>query len=273
MNRFCNRVAKGVFAASLGLLTACGGPPGTTARSGADQRLPSDGSAGGPGADALKTKALTSDEWNRITANHLRPACDARSGAGTADEPTLKQAGEVMNTWAAFVKQPKPGPATDDGKKIGGGAEPTRAVKTIGMTCSPTKNTVEVNGTEYPFDIAWVISGKGEGPSINGGTGAGNFAMIQALDLKSKKVVLAKVYVPGDGNDDSDDTIIVTNLGAYLPDNADLPIVRATGPKESPIYETYVFPKGRTSGLAFQAPRQDALGRARYLAVDKFTVQ
>src|ERR1700760_3874194 len=124
MNRFCNRVAKGVFSvAPLLLLAACGGPPGTTARSGADQRLPSDGTAGSLTADALKTKTLTGDEWNRITANHLRPACDARSGAGAADEATLKQAGEVMTTWATFKKQPKPGPATDDGKKIGGAAE------------------------------------------------------------------------------------------------------------------------------------------------------
>ncbi|MDB4940953.1 MAG: hypothetical protein JWP97_487 [Labilithrix sp.] len=274
MKRFCNRVASPSLAAAVLVLaaSACGGPPGTNARSGADERLPADGTAGGPPASSVKTKTITKDEWTRITSNHLKPACDARSGAGKADEPALRGAGDVIATWMAFIKQPKRGPKTADGRKLGGGVEPTRVVNTLGMTCSATKNTVEVNGVEHPFDIAWVVSGRGQAPTLTGGMGAGNFAMIEALSLKEKKVVLAKVYVPGDGNDDTDDTIVISDLGAFMPENPDEPIVRATGAGDDPIFETFVFTKGATAGLAFQVPKQDPLGRARYLAVGKFAV-
>ena len=41
---------------------------------------------------------------------------------------------------------------------------------------------------------------------------------------------------------------------------------------EDPKLETFVPAKGRTEGISFQVPQQDALGRARYLSVARFNV-
>lgn len=273
MHRICNRVASGLLAAAAVVtVAACGGRQAETPIAGAGDRLPADGSPGGPAPTALGTKAIKRADWNRFASERLKPACDARGGAGKPDVAVLKAAGEVVASWMEFSKRPKKGPKTDDGKRVGGGPEPTRSVSTLGMTCSATKNTVEVNGVQYPFDVAWVLSGQGSGPAISGGEGAGYFAMFEALSLKDKKILFAKVYVPGDANDDSDDTVIVSNLASYIPDNADEPVVRATGEKVSPVLETLVFDKGATTGFAYQVPKQDPLGRARYLAVGKFQV-
>jgi hypothetical protein len=273
MNRFCNRVASGVVVVAIGVgLVACNSRGAETPIAGADDRLPADGSKGGPNTGVLKTKAVKRDEWKRFEVERMKPACDARTGAGKADVTILKSAGEVVASWMEFIKKPKAGPKTDDGKKLGGGVEPTRVVTSLGMTCSATKNTIEVNGVQYPFDVAWVLSGQGTGPAISGGEGAGYFAMFQGLSFKEKKILFAKVYVPGDANDDSDDTVVVSNVTDYLPDNADEPVVRATGEKKSPVFETLVFEKGTLKGFAYQVPKQVAIGRARYLGVGKFEV-
>jgi len=264
------RTASLLAIATVGLAAACGGPP--TARSGADERLPADALASGPPATSLATKPITREEWNRMPAEQLKPACDARTGAGKPDVASLEAAGKVVASWMEFSKRPKPGPKTDDGKKLGGGTEPTRTVKSVGMTCSATKNTIEVNGVQYPFDLAWVVSGQGSGPAISGGEGAGYFAMFEGLSLKEQKIVFAKVYVPGDANDDTDDTIVASNLAGYLPANADEPVVRATGDRRSPVFETLVFAKDTTAGFGYLVPKQVALGRARYVAVGKFEV-
>ena len=274
MDRTRNHVAHGLFVIlALGSSAACKtGAPAATPITGADDRLPADGSAGGPGLPALKTTSIERTDWVKFEADRLKPACDARGGAGKPDVGALKGAGEVIAQWMEFQKKPKSGPKTDDGKKLGGGVEPTRVVSTLGLTCSPTKNTVEVNGTQHAFDVAWVLSGKGSGPAIGGGAGAGYFAMIEAISLKEKKVVFAKVYVPGDANDDSDDTIIVSNVTTYLPEAPEEPIVRVTGRKEDPVFETLVFEKGASGGFAYRAPRQVTIGRARYLGVARFVV-
>ena len=271
MHRKRNRVASGLFVAVA--VAACNsGPPAATPLTGADDRLPADGSAGGPGLPALKTTSIKRADWAKFDADRLKPACDARTGAGKPDVAPLKAAGEVIAQWMEFHKKPKAGPKTDDGKKLGGGVEPTRVVDTFGLTCSATKNTVEVNGTQYPFDVAWVLSGKGSGPAISGGEGAGYFAMVEAISLKDKKVVFAKVYVPGDANDDTDDTVIVANVATYLPATPEEPIVRVVGTKESPVFETLVFEKDAPGGFAYRAPRQVTVGRARYLGVARFVI-
>ncbi len=269
-----NSVASGLFLALLlGGSAACNsGPPAATPVTGASDRLPADGTAGGPGLAALTTTSIKRADWVKFDADRLKPACDARGGAGKADVGPLKEAGDVIAQWMAFHKKPKTGPKTDDGKRLGGGVEPTRVVDTLGLTCSATKNSVEVNGTEYPFDLAWVLSGKGSGPTISGGEGAGFFAMIEAISLKDKKVIFAKVYVPSDANDDSDDTVIVSNVTTYIPSTPEEPIVRVTGRKEDPIFETLVFEKGASGGFAYRVPRQVTLGRARYLGVARFVI-
>lgn len=274
MNRTRNPVASGLLLAlALGISAACSsGPPAATPITGASDRLPADGSPGGPGLPALTTTSIKRADWAKFDGDRLKPACDARGGAGKPDVAALKGAGDVIAQWMEFHKKPKSGPKTDDGKRLGGGVEPTRVVNTVGLTCSATANTVEVNGTQYPFDVAWVLSGKGTGPAISGGEGAGYFAMIQAVSLKEKKVVFAKVYVPSDANDDSDDTIIVSNVATYIPAAPEEPIMRVTGRKEDPVFETLVFEKGAKEGFAYRVPREVTVGRARYLGVARFVI-
>ena len=162
---------------------------------------------------------------------------------------------------------------TSDGKRLGANApEPTRDVNSIGMTCAAGASTVQLNGVQYPFDVAWVVSGKGHGKTLNGDLGAGQFVMIQALSYKDKRVIFAKVFVPSDANDDTDDTLIVSSVADYLPENSDAPIVRTVSDREDPEFETFVIAKGATEGLWFRVPQEGAFGRGRYLSAGKFTV-
>jgi hypothetical protein len=244
----------------------CGGPPKVESALG--ERLPANG-APGAAASALPTKTISADDWTKVLAERMKPTCDAKEGARTADAGNLEGAGKVIGVWTAFSTQ-KAKSRTADGKVIGEGKEPTRVVDSIGLTCAAGASTLQVNGVLYPFDVAWVKSGKGHAKTLDGNEGAGEFAMIQALSFKDKRVVFAKVYVPSDANDDTDDTVIISSLASYLPDNADEPVVHVVGDRENPKFETFVFSKGATDGLSFQVPEQDALGRARYLAVGRF---
>jgi len=256
--------------ASLTALAAvgCGGPP--RARAGHDERVPADGSAGGPAADSLPPKGIKKEDWAKMETERLKPTCDARAGSHRVDTGKMEAAGKIIGTWTEFHGKAKAGPKTDDGKMLGGGTEPTRTVDSVGMTCSGTQNVLAVNGVQYPFDMAWVVAGQGTGPTATGDEGAGQFALIQALSLQDKKLIVAKVYVPADANDNTDDTVVVSNLAAYLPGNADEPLVHAVSERGNPFLETFIFPKGGNEGFSFQVPQQDPLGRARYLAVGKF---
>ena len=140
------------------------------------------------------------------------------------------------------------------------------------MTCAGEKSSIQVNGTLYSFDVAWVVAGEGSGPTLTGGDGAGQFAMIQALSFKDKRVIFAKVFVPSDANDDTDDTIVIGNLSNVLPDALGEPIVRAVADRRNPTFETFVPMKGTTAGLSFQVPQQGALDRARFISVARFEV-
>lgn len=204
-----------------------------------------------------------------MQTERLKPTCDARA-VHSADAAKLEAAGKVIGNWTEFSKKAKSGPKTDDGKTLGGGTEPTRTVNSVGMTCSAARNVIAVNGVQYPFEVAWVVSGDGTGPTRSGDEGAGQFALIQALSLKDKKLIVAKVYVPSDAHDDTDDTVVVSDLSSYLPENADEPVVRAVSERGNPFLETFIFAKGSNAGFTFQVPQQDPLGRARYLSVGKF---
>jgi hypothetical protein len=140
------------------------------------------------------------------------------------------------------------------------------------MTCDLGKSTVQVNGVLYPFDQAWVVFGKGNGKTLDGTNDAGQFVMIQALSYQDKRVVFAKVYVPSNANDDTDDTVVITSLASYLPVDGDEPIVRSVSEREDPQFETFLPVKGTTEGVSFRVPEEDPLGRARYLGVGRFTV-
>jgi hypothetical protein len=250
----------------------CGGPP--RVRSAEGTRLPANGAISGAPASALPAKAIAPEDFRRAVAERLKPTCDGRDGARTADARNLEGAGKILGAWTSLHgRKGKAKSTTADGKQLGGGApEPTRDVSSIGLTCAAGASTVQVNGVLYPFDVAWVVSGKGKGKSLDGTNDAGEFVMIQALSYKDKRVVFAKVYVPSDANDDTDDTIIVTSLAGYLPEDAEDPVVRAVSDREDPEFETLMFTKGTSEGLSFRVPEEDPLGRARYLGVARFSV-
>jgi hypothetical protein len=248
---------------------ACGGPP--KARSAAGERLPANGTPSAAPLSSLPSKTIARDDWNKVVAERIAPSCDGREGARTADARNLEGAGKVIGTWTEFTSK-KGKSRTADAKKLGGGTEPTRAVDSIGMTCAAGGSSVQVNGVQYPFDMAWVVSGTGTGKTLSGDSGAGQFAMIQALSFKDQRVIFAKVWVPSDAHDDTDDTVIVSSLAGYLPADADQPIVRTASDRDNPQLETFIHAKGATEGISLRVPEQDALGRARYLAVGRFTV-
>ncbi len=256
-----------IFVLLAAACAACGGPPKAESASGA--RLPANGAPGAVASTSLPTKTLSADDWAKVTAEGMAPACDAKEGTRTADAGNLEGAGKIIGTWTNFsVKKGKS--RTESGARIGEGKEPTRVVDSIGMTCAVGGSTIQVNGVLYPFDLAWVKSGKGQAKTLNGDLGAGEFAMIEAISFKDKRVVFAKVYVPSDANDDSDDTVIVTDIASYLPENPDKPIVRLIGDRDNPKFETFIASKGANEGLSMQVPQQDPLGRARFLAVGHF---
>ena len=260
--------ASCVLALIAATATGCGGPPKVESALG--ERLPANG-APGVAATALPSKTIARDEWTKLMGERVKPACEGKEGVRTADAGNLQGAGKIIGTWTEFsVKKGKS--RTADGKRVGEGKEPTRTVDSLGMTCAAGGSTLQVNGVLYPFDIAWVKTGKGKAKTLDGSEGAGEFAMIQALSYKDKRVVFAKVYVPSDANDDTDDTVIISNLASYLPENPDEPVVRVVSDREDPKFETFVFSKGQTEGLSFQVPQQDALGRARFLSVGNFQI-
>lgn len=260
--------ASAVVAVVAVMAVGCGGPPKVESAKG--ERLPANG-APGVAATALPSKSVARDEWTKMMSERVKPACDGKEGARTADAGSLQGAGKIIGTWTEFsVKKGKS--RTADGKRVGEAAEPTRVVDSLGMTCAAGGSTLQVNGVLYPFDIAWVKTGKGKSKTLDGNEGAGEFAMIQALSYKDKRVVFAKIYVPSDANDDTDDTVVISSLASYLPENPDEPLVRVVSDREDPKFETFVFSKGASEGLSFQVPQQDAFGRARFLSVGNFTV-
>lgn len=236
------------------------------------ERLPANGRESAAPASTLESKSIALDDWNRALAERLRPTCVAREGVRTANAGHLASAGKILGSWTE-LHGTKAKSGTSDGKRLGAGVpEPTRDVNSIGMTCAAGGSSVQVNGATYPFDVAWVVSGVGKAKTLNGDDGAGQFVMIQALSYTDKRIVFAKVFVPSDANDDTDDTVIVSSLADYLPENRDEPVVRAVSDRDTPQFETFIFAKGATEGLSIRAPQERPLGRARFLSVGKFSV-
>ena len=203
----------------------------------------------------------------------LEPACDARESVDGADAPELDGAGKILGTWSELHEK-KGRSSTADGKQLGKGPERTRNVDSVQLVCARGASFLHINGTRYPFDLAWVVSGIGTGPTLNGDEGAGQFAMIQAISLRDKRLVFAKVYVPSDAHDDTDDTVIVASLEGYLPDADAIedPLVRVVSEPSNPQLETFVLAKGAEHGVSFRVPRQGAVGRARFLSVARFAI-
>jgi len=255
----------------VALAIGCGGPP--KVRSAAGERLPANGAPAAKPVSEIPSKTIARDDWEKALREKQAPSCDAREGVRTADARTLEGADKVIDSWTS-LRASKGKSTTAAGKKADGKPEPTRLVSSIGMKCAAGASSVQVNGVEYPFDLAWVVSGDGTGKTLNGDPGAGRFVMIQALSLTDQRVVFAKVFVPGDANDDTDDTVIVSSLAGYLPPTPDAPIVRVVSDRDNPKLETFIVSKGAsgTQGISFQVPEQDPFGRARYLGVARFDV-
>lgn len=246
---------------------ACGGPP--KVRSAAGERLPANGAVSPASASTLPTKTIARDAWSKALAEKLKPSCYADAGTRTADAHALASAGAVIVSWTEFTRT-KGKSRTADGRTMGGGPEPTRMVDSVGLTCAAGASDVQINGATYPFDIAWVVSGRGKGPTLNGENGAGQFVMIQALSFKQQRIVFAKIFVPSDSNDDSDDTVVISSLEGFLPANPDEPIVRVVSDRENPKFETFLFSRSATDGISLQVPQQDPLGMGRYVSIARF---
>lgn len=254
----------------LVLAVGCGGPP---ARSASGERLPANGVPAATPLTALPSKTIDRDDWDKAVRERLTPACDAHEGIRTADARNLRSADEVLDSWTE-LRASKGKSVTGSGKKVIGAPEPTRYVTSVGMTCAAGESALQVNGKRYPFDLAWVVSGQGTGKTTSGEDGAGWFTMIEALSFADQRVIFAKVFVPSDANDDTDDTVIVSSLVGYVPDKPEAPIVRVVGNPKEPQLETFIVSKGAggASGISLRVPEQDPLGRARYLGIATFRV-
>jgi len=255
-----------VVSSLVALTAACGGNK-TTVRSA--EKLPADGAPAEEVRTELPVAQLAASDWQKTERANITPACDARVSPPRVDTAALLAAKEVVSTWMDFKKaHPKP---ARHGIKSNGTQDPTLDVDSVGMTCSPGKNTVEVNGQEYPFDIAWVVSGKGA--SITDGVeDAGRFAMIQALSLKDKRMVVVKVFYPSDAHRETDDAVAIGNLENLVASPTTEPVVHNVGEKDKPQLETFIADKGAKEGIYTVAPKQTQRTRARYVGVGRFTV-
>lgn len=134
------------------------------------------------------------------------------------------------------------------------------------LDCAPGgPSAIVVNGTSHAFDLAWAV------PKNVGGR---EEVSIQALSIADKKVVFVFLAIPKDHPKSSTNEIaIVNNVGAYMPPDADQPIVRNISPNTvSPTFETLVFGKGKTEGFYYYVPRSADLTSGRFMEVGRFKV-
>lgn len=251
----------------LVLLIGCGGK---YARSADAVKVPANGAP--PDAETtanLPVAEMKQTDLDKAIAEAEPPACDSRVTPTKVDEPKLMAAKAVVDEWLTFKRDNPKTPR--HGIKTNGSQDPTLVVNSLHMSCGGGRNSLEVNGREYPFEIAWVISGKGAS-FTDGIEDAGRFAMIQALSLHDKRMVLVKVFVPSDAARETDDTVVVADLEKFLPDGS-MPVVHAIGEKDKPQLETFVAPRGAKEGVYTVAPKQSDRTRARWLGVGRFVVE
>lgn len=246
---------------------ACGGK---YVRSADAEKVPANGAA--PAADltpaALPVAEMKQADLDKAINESVPVACDARVSPTKIDEPKLMAAKGIVDEWLAFKRQDPKAPR--HGIKTSGSQDPTLVVTSLHMSCGGGRNSLEVNGREYPFDVAWVVAGNGAS-TTDGIEDSGKFAMIQALSLHDKRMVLVKVFVPSDGARETDDTIVVADLDRFVADGV-VPVVHTIGAKDKPQLETFVAPRGAKEGVYTVAPKQSDRTRARWLGVGRFKV-
>ncbi len=251
--------------------SACAGTQ--FARSTNAERLPADGSAGGPQPAALPLQMMAPAEWAAAPKQRIAPVCDARNAAAPHVETAeLDKAKKAIDLWTDVQKkkpQPKPAGKNDVnvGQVLGLSPEPTRRVQSLTLSCAAGSAVLDVNGVAHPFDLAWVVT---KTPPGNGTT----VVSIQALSLKEKKLVFARLSAFADPKAAGDDTIIVANLASFMPSGeVDEPIVRnSTSASAQPTFETLLVGKGTTEGYYVIVPQNADLSPARYLTVGRFKV-
>ncbi|MBS2011852.1 MAG: hypothetical protein JST00_03100 [Deltaproteobacteria bacterium] len=255
---------------SLVLLVGCGGAYGRSAEA---VKLPADGAP--PRAEtseaapaALPVAEISQRDLDKVIGEAEAPACDTRPTPTKVDEPKLMAAKAVVDEWLNFKRTNPQAPR--HGIKSNGTQDPTLVVTSLHMSCGGGRNSLEVNGREYPFDIAWVLSGNGASLT-DGIEDSGKFAMIQALSLHDKRMVLVKVFVPSDAARETDDAVVVADLDKFVPEGA-APVVHTIGDKDKPQLETFVAPRGAKEGFYTVAPKQSDRTRARWLGVGRFKV-
>lgn len=243
--------------------TGCGGSFGRLTSA---ERIPADGSLGGPGPSALKVQAVSSAEWGALPKKKLAPACDARGGAPKADKAALDKTNASIAAWTEYLKKnPKPVPKPVKGPTVGDvvGIERTdgsRTLTSLSITCAADKPaTIEMSGTSYAFDLAWVFESKAKRLGV------------QALSLKDKKLYYAMIFTPPSPKDRIDEIAIIANVSSYFPADADEPLVIG-GTDIDSRFETFVFGKGKTQGFYWLVPLSPNLSVERYLGVGAFAV-
>lgn len=231
-------------------------------------RIPSDGSGSGPAPESMPLQMMAENEWASAPKEKLAPTCDARPN-GKVDAPALDKANKTIGAWTAFLKakpkkKAKPGDVTV-GQVVGIKSDPTRDIDSVAFNCAAgAASALVVNGTAHAFDLAWAV--RTESASLEE-------VSIQALSVKDKKVVFVLVSFPKDPKNDTNEIAIVSNVAAYMPADAEEPVVRNTNrPPSSPTFETLVFGKGKNEGFYYYVPRQADLGFARYMEVGRFKV-
>ncbi len=233
------------------------------------KRIPANGAPPKTTTAELPMEHLDQKEIDAAIGQAILPACDARVTPTVTDRAAIERAQRIVNEWATFKRDVPKKPR--HGIRGNGAQDETFMVNSVHLTCGGGKHVLDVNGRSYPFDVAWVVSG--DGASITDGVeDSGRYAMIQALLLKDKRMVVVKVFVPSDASRETDDVLVVADLEPFVPDGS-LPVAHAVGEKDKPQLETFVAPRGAKQGYYFVAPKEGPGIRARYLGVGRFEIQ
>lgn len=213
---------------------------------------------------AMPVQIMGRTEWASVAKERVAPTCDARPGHRSADVDAIAVVRSMIDTWAeAHARRPRRPVSTNDGAVAGElvDAKPdgSRAVEALAFECDVGgTNAILVDGAPYAFDIAWTVVPNGS-----------SFATIEAFSFKDKLAYLASVGLSAAGG--TSETFIVTHVGAYVPDDLDVPVVRNLSTSGEPLLETFVFRRGGSEGFYFLAPRSDDTA-ARFMEVGRFKI-
>ena len=246
-------------------VVGCGG---TTGRLIAAERLPANGTPGGPGEAALKLQMIGTKDWAEIGAKKLKPSC---AGANV-DAAAVAESKKILDAWQTYRKAHPPEPEKKGvtvGDLAGIQRDITRRIESFTFACGPGA-VLEVNNVGHQFDSAYVITDRPKGTEMLG---------ILAVSMADKKMVYAGVTIPSaadlkiDPKKTADEVSIVTSFANYVPATPDEPMVQSWyGETSAPLLETLIAGKGTTEGFYFLVPLHADLSAEQYVGVGKFKV-